>query len=900
MRFASTVRTLFLVTGLVLAGPLCGSSVSSAHAAPAPASTAHGSGEAGQVRPTPPASVRVTVVDQTGAVIVGASVVISADGASTTSTEVRAATTDDTGSATLGALTPGTYSVRASFPGFDSRVVTGVRLRAGENRQSVTLPIKMVEAEVTVERDRQGAAADPRATGVGTALTTDDIEALSDDPDTLQQQLAELAGPGAVVRVDGFQGSGLPPKAQIQSVRIARDQFSAEHHDAGGVSIEIITKPGLGPIRFRLNTLARQGRWGGRSPFVEVKGPERNINVGMGLGGTLVQGRSSFSLNVSGNTGFDTPNLFTAVPGGGRVSRALPLRASRANTFVNGQVDFALSAAHILRLAVTRNQGRSDNAGVGGYNEPERAFSTTYANTAIRLQHSGPVSSRAFARSRVQFGWSGNNAAAETEAVTVRVLDAFTRGGAQRAGGDRNRNVDLESDVDYVLGRHALRVGATLVAGRYASDATANYLGEYTFESLDAYLAGSPRLFTQRVGDPSIAYTMVRAAAYVQDDVRVRRGVTVSAGLRYEWQSHAGDLADLGPRTGVSWAPFASGRTTLRGSAGLFYDWLPASTYDQVQRIDGFHQRELSIADPGVPAIPGTGVIPPINRYLLLDRYTLPRIARVSAGLDQRLVSNTRIGATYSYQRGSRAARGLNLNAPVAGVRPDSGFANVIEVVSDAGVRQHELEIDASLHPGALVPVPAGPRISLRRTTLFVNYTLASQRNNTDGPFAPPASGSLDAEWGPARGADVRHRLNLSLNNQVLRNLMMSLTLNASSAPTYSVLSGRDDNGDGIFNDRPAGVGRNSERASAQAVLNANISYAFVFGPPAAPPAGRPGAAANASPGRYRLQFFIQALNLTNRRNYVGFSGVATSPFFGQPTGVGAMRRIDLGTTLNF
>lgn len=901
MRYASTVHTLFDVTGLVLAALLCASSVSSAQSPAVSRVRSQGSGSTRQARPVPRATVRVTVADQTGAVIVGATVAVTAaDGASVPNTEKLPASTDETGVATISELAPGTYTILVSFPGFDSRVLTGVRLRAGENRQSVTLPIKTVEAEVTVERDRQGAAADPRASGLGTALSSDDIEALSDDPDTLQQQLNELAGPGAVVRVDGFQGNGLPPKAQIQSVRIARDQFSAEHHDAGGVSIEIITKPGLGPLRFRLNTLGRQGQWGGRSPFVEVKGPDRNVNFGLGLGGALVKDRSSFNLNVSGNTGFDTPNLFTAVPGGGRVSRALPLRASRTNIFVNGQVDYAVSPAHVLRLAVTRNQGRSDNAGVGGYNEPERAFSTTNANTVVRLQHSGPISSRAFSRSRLQIGWSGNKAVAATEAVTLRVLDAFTRGGAQRAGGDRNRNVDVESDVDYVFGRHAIRVGATLFAGRYSSDATANYLGEYTFESLDAYLAGTPRLFTQRVGDPRIAYRMVRTAAYVQDDVRVRRGLTVSAGLRYEWQSHAGDRADLGPRAGVTWAPFASGRTTLRSSVGLFYDWLPSSTYDQVQRVDGFHQRELSITNPAFEATEvGGGVIPPINRYLLQDRYRLPRIARVSAGLDQRVISNTRIGVTYSYQHGSRAARGLNLNAPVAGVRPDSAFANVIEVVSDAAFRQHELDVDASIHPGALVPTMTGPRISLRRTTLFVNYTLASLRNNTDGPFTPPATGSLDAEWGPARGADVRHRLNLSLNNQLVRNLMMGLTLNASSAPSYPVLTGRDDNGDGLFNDRPAGVGRNTERATAQVVLNTNIAYAFAFGPPAAPPAGRAGAV-TASPGRYRLQLFVQALNLTNRRNYVGFSGVATSPFFGQPTGVSSMRRIDLGTTLNF
>jgi len=51
---------------------------------------------------------------------------------------------------------------------------------------------------------------------------------------------------------------------------------------------------------------------------------------------------------------------------------------------------------------------------------------------------------------------------------------------------------------------------------------------------------------------------------------------------------------------------------------------------------------------------------------------------------------------------------------------------------------------------------------------------------------------------------------------------------------------------------------------------------------------------------RYRLQLFVQAQNLTNERNYLGYSGTLTSPFFGQPTAVSGMRKIDVGMGLSF
>jgi hypothetical protein len=307
----------------------------------------------------------------------------------------------------------------------------------------------------------------------------------------------------------------------------------------------------------------------------------------------------------------------------------------------------------------------------------------------------------------------------------------------------------------------------------------------------------------------------------------------------------------------------------------------------------------------------------------------VPRTTRVSAGVDQGFLKVMRVAATYSYQRGSRLARGLNLNPLVNGVRPDPAFSNVIDVVSDAASRLHQLQLDATLNPGALLPAFRGPLISWKRTTVFANYTLASFKNNTDGPFSIPPTGDLAAEWGPATGGgvvvfngpfgdggggpsltrDIRSRLNLSFNNQIVRNLLLGLNLNSFTAPPYTMLSGRDDNGDGIFNDRPAGVGRNTLRASGQTTINANFGYVFAFGRTAALPPGvgvfGGGASAQVRTfdqgnARYRLQLFVNAQNLTNERNYVGYSGTLTSPFFGKPTAVAGMRKIDFGIGLNF
>jgi hypothetical protein len=51
---------------------------------------------------------------------------------------------------------------------------------------------------------------------------------------------------------------------------------------------------------------------------------------------------------------------------------------------------------------------------------------------------------------------------------------------------------------------------------------------------------------------------------------------------------------------------------------------------------------------------------------------------------------------------------------------------------------------------------------------------------------------------------------------------------------------------------------------------------------------------------RYRLQLYVQGQNLTNQANYLGYSGTLTSPFFGRPTTVSGMRKIDVGISMSF
>jgi len=854
------------------------------------------------------AKLIVTVVDQTSAVIPAATVTIT--GLETaTKASVEPAKTTDQGIATIAGLPPGRYTVRAEFPGFEAGVLKDIRLRAGDNKHVVVLAIQGFTDSVTVGRDAQEAAAD-RQNVFGSALTREQVESLSDDPTEMAQQLQEMAGGTGTIRVDSFEGAQLPPKAQIKSIHITRDAFAAENHFAGSLFIDIITQPGIGPMRGGVRYQLRDGALAARNPFTPTKGPERQQNYGTNFSGSLIKERASFNLSIEGSSAFDTPNLYAALPTG-TVSQALAIRAPRDNVFVYGSFDYAITKDQTLRIGYNQEDFTQHNLGVGAFDLPEHAYSNEDHSHTIRIQEAGPLGRRFFTNTRLLFSMNETHAQSVLEAPTIRVNDAFTSGGAQVAGGRRTRTFNLGSDLDYVRGIHSVRMGVQFYGGAYHSDDTSNYLGTFTFESLDAFAAGTPRSYTRRLGNPNIDYWNLQAGAYVQDDIRVRKGLTLSPGLRYEVQTHLSDYNAFGPRFGVTWAPWKSGKVTLRASAGVFYDWLSSGIYEQTLRVDGLRQRELNIIDPSYPNPGSDGLVPPINKYLLGDDLQMARNARVSFGVDYAVTSKVRVGTTYAHVNGEGLLRGLNLNAPADGLRPDPSFGNVIEVVGDASLRAHTLNSFVQVNLSPPMPVPSKQLLDWKRINFGMNYLYGRTTNDTDGAFSPPATGSLAADWGPAQN-DIRHRLNGFFGTQALRNFSMNLNMSMASGAPYTIRTGFDDNGDLIFNDRPAGVGRNSVRGFGSFNMSGFFNYTIPFGskrinmPPGIMINGSPAGdfrvtTMNVDPQpRFRIGVFVNAQNLTNHTNYVGYNGSMTSLFFLRPTAAQGMRKINVGMNLSF
>ncbi len=109
------------------------------------------------------------------------------------------------------------------------------------------------------------------------------------------------------------------------------------------------------------------------------------------------------------------------------------------------------------------------------------------------------------------------------------------------------------------------------------------------------------RSFTQSFGESTVGFGTQEWAGFVQDAWRAARHLTITAGVRYEYEleplpqqpntsldaSFGGvgstsvfpeDRNNFGPRIGIAWEPFGSGRGVVRAAYGVYYGSLPGAT----------------------------------------------------------------------------------------------------------------------------------------------------------------------------------------------------------------------------------------------------------------------------------------------------------------------------------
>jgi hypothetical protein len=414
----------------------------------------------------------------------------------------------------------------------------------------------------------------------------------------------------------------------------------------------------------------------------------------------------------------------------------------------------------------------------------------------------------------MEYSTERENAVARTQDRTIEVLGSFSGGGSDCCPNEsRSDEIELQNYLTFSDNkRHTIKAGVQFERENIHELNGSNFNGTYTFSNLAEYRvavenAGTElaraKQFTINRGDPSISYKLYNAGFFIQDDFRVRQSLTLSFGLRQEFQSFLPDTNNWSPRVGIAWTPFKDRKTVIRGGGGLFYGMLRGSTYESTLRFNGERQESLIINDALYPdPFAGNPVIEQENtlKYQLDPDLKTPYTVNFNVSLERQLPRG--MVGTFSYARatGIHQFRLRNINAPFpdTDVRPYPNESNLYRIESTA----------RSTFDGLIFGFQQ--RFS-RRLFLSSDYTLSWTRSDADGPMSLPANNyNLRSEWGRA-SSDRRHNFSVALRLALPRGFSVQSHINAASGGPFNIRTGNDDNNDLEITDRPAGINRNSD-----------------------------------------------------------------------------------------
>ena len=187
---------------------------------------------------------------------------------------IRTITADAGGAYEARGLAPGSYTVKAEFEGFAPFSSQPLAIAAGQaKRVDIAMAIQAEQQNIVVTDESPTVNVEASGNSNAIVLKGKDLDALSDDPDELSNELSALAGPsagpnGGQIFIDGFSGGQLPPKSAIREIRINQNPFSAEFDRLGYGRIEILTKPGTDKLHGQFFVMGNDNVFNTANPFV--------------------------------------------------------------------------------------------------------------------------------------------------------------------------------------------------------------------------------------------------------------------------------------------------------------------------------------------------------------------------------------------------------------------------------------------------------------------------------------------------------------------------------------------------------------------------------------------------------------------------------------------------------
>ena len=762
-------------------------------------------------------SLRGQVLDPSGAVVPGATVTL------TQGPTVLSVQSGNDGVYVFKTVPAGSYTLTVAAKGFALFSKTSVVIAAGQARQlNASLAIAVQQQDVTVSDQSAGVSVNPDENSSALVIKGSDLDALSDDPDELQNELQALAGPaagpnGGQIYIDGFTGGQIPPKSSIREIRVNQNPFSAEFDRIGYGRIEILTKPGSDKFSGHITSLGNDSAWNTANPLVQKQPSYYLYFIQADVNGPLTKNASYFfSLFHFDRQNQSIIDAINPEDTGTTINEALPNPSSLL--YANPRVDFQLGKSNTLSVRDSYYRSVATANGPGQLSLPEQAFNVNNQENAIQVSDTVVVSPRVINETHFQWRRVRNSQVASYFTPTISVQGAFTNGGSNSGVAHDHQDIfELQNYSTATAGKHTIRFGTRLRAYRDANYSTSGSNGNYFFESIDQYLAKTPAQYQATVvEDPLARALLFDGALFCQDDWRWKPNLTLSYGLRFETQNRIHDHADWGPRFSLAWAPGHVGKTppktVLRAGYGWFYDrfTVPNSFSSStgtpyiVQAIhqNGINQQSYVINnpdfyDPNATAPPGTvaDAAASIPSFYNIDHHFHAALSmQGGVGVDQQIGKKLMFNATYLFTRGVHQYLTNNVTAPEF----DPSTYTVVGPLPAAYNYQFQ---SGGIYKQDQVIVTANTQF--RHLSLHGSYTFNEARSDTQGvTYVPSVAQDPGLDYGRA-SFGIRNRLFLLGTYSAPHGIIFAPLLAAQSGTPYNLVIGNDLTANNQFNARP-------------------------------------------------------------------------------------------------
>ena len=405
------------------------------------------------------------------------------------------------------------------------------------------------------------------------------------------------------------------------------------------------------------------------------------------------------------------------------------------------------------------------------------------------------------------------------------------------------------------LGTHMLKFGFDF---NHANDQISNLFtegGAYSYSTRAAFISDYAALiganpyklcgsvacyssFSQGLGPVAFSYSTNDYSTFVQDEWHALPRLTVSLGMRWEYQQFPDpfwpnpnlpqssfkphDKFDFGPRLGMAWDVTGDGKTVVRGGWGLYYGRVINAYIANELTGTGSPASQLStgslsassaamasigpfgILDP-TQALPSTAP-PGVNVYGLIR---MPRIHEADFIIEREITRNTVVSFSYMMSAGRRLPEVFdrNLAAPTSTITytfnggPFGGTTQTVPVFSGSRPNSKFNNIYSLEYTGRSRYDGQVFQINRRMTNglqLSASYTHA--RSTDTKQFASTGATAISYvdvfqpqyDYGTS-DFDIRHRVNFSAvwqpkftGNEVLGKIINGFSI----SPTFGISSG--------------------------------------------------------------------------------------------------------------